>query len=247
MPPASEPPNRLSEHLAAAPIVARAVLEGIRPVDRGDRLSLDCFYRVRESWRGTRRKGDLLIVRMPPLEGRSRSPVITPAAGDEVLLLASRTGYVAGRLIEALPPSADTRVVQMTLPLMRIVDGQLAEASKGANVLGAAGFAGASVEDARELARVVAAQIEAIAPARPADSFGNPMVRRYFITRIGGRTLPDPTRLWLEYDGSRNFGNPRGYGGVTAYFDGCRLTRRNGRAWLAADDACADATGDAIA
>ena len=67
----------LSEHLAAAPIVTVATLEGIRPVDRGDGLSLDYLYRVREGWRGGQRTGDLLIVRMPSLEVRSRSRAIT--------------------------------------------------------------------------------------------------------------------------------------------------------------------------
>lgn len=218
--PGTEPRN-LGQHFAVAPIVARAALEGIRPVDRGDGLSLDYLYRVREGWRGGNQTGDLLIVRMPPLKGKSRSPVITPEPGEEVLLLASRTGYLAGRLVEGNPPSPDTRVVQMTLPLMRIVDGRLAEAVEGANVLGSASFAGTKVEDARALALQVDQRIVQIAPPRPTDNFGNPTVRRYFVTRIGDRVLADPTRLWIEYDGSTNFDNPHGYGGVTAYFDGC--------------------------
>ena len=109
----------------------------------------------------------------------------------------------------------------MTLPLMRIVDGRLAEAVEGANVLGAASFAGTTVEDARALASQVDKRIVQIAPPRPTDNFGNPTVRRYFVNRIGDRVLADPTRLWIEYDGSTNFDNPHGYGGVTAYFDGC--------------------------
>lgn len=52
---------------------------------------------------------------MPATSGKSRSPFITPGPGDEVLLLASRTGYVAGRLAEGRPPSEDRRIVQMTL------------------------------------------------------------------------------------------------------------------------------------
>ncbi|PZT90743.1 MAG: hypothetical protein DI637_03155 [Citromicrobium sp.] len=211
----------LAENFAIAPIVVRAVLEGVRPVDRGDGLSLDYLYRVREGWRGGNQTGDLLIVRMPPLEGKSRSPVITPEPGEEVLLLASRTGYLARSLIEGNPPSFDTRVVQMTMPLMRIEDGRLAEAVAGADVLGSAAFAGTSLEEARALAIAVRNRMAEVAPPRPSDNFGNPTVRRYFITRIGERGLADPTRLWIEYDGSRNFGNPQGYGGVTAYFDGC--------------------------
>ena len=214
-------PRSLEQHFAIAPIVVRAVLEGIRPVDRSDGLSLDYLYRVREGWRGGKQTGDLLIVRMPPPRGKSRSPVITPEPGEEVLLLASCTGYLAGRLSEGDPPSFDTRIVQMTLPLMRIVDGRLVEAVQGANVLGSASFAGTTVEDARVLAVQVDQRMSQIAPPRPTDNFGNPTVRRYFITRIGERVLPDPTRLWIEYDGSTNFGNPNGYGGVVAYLDGC--------------------------
>ncbi|MBS7670935.1 hypothetical protein [Croceicoccus gelatinilyticus] len=222
----------LAEHFAIAPIVVRAVLEGIRPVDRGDGLSLDYLYRVREGWRGGNQTGDLLIVRMPPLEGKSRSPVITPEPGEEVLLLASRTGYLAGRLTEGDPPSFDTRLVQMTLPLMRIVDGKLAEAVEGANVLGAASYVGTKVEDARALAVQVDQRIAQIAPPRPTDNFGNPIVRRYFISRVGDRVLADPTRLWIDYDGRTKFGNPNGYGGVTAFYDGCApvgLIREGGR------------------
>ena len=211
----------LAENFAIAPIVVRAVLEGIRPVDRGDGLSLDYLYRVREGWRGGRQTGDLLLVRMPALDGKSRSPVITPEPGAEVVLLASRTGYLARSLMEGNPPSFDTRVVQMTLPLMRIEDGRLAEAEAGVDVLGSASFAGTSVEEARALAISVGNRMAELAPPRPSDNFGNPTVRRYFITRIGERELADPTRLWIEYDGSTNFGNPHGYGGVTAYFDGC--------------------------
>ncbi|WP_454597630.1 hypothetical protein [Qipengyuania sp. SM2507] len=221
LPAADQSHENLEQHLADAPIVALAVLEGIRPVDRSDGLSLDYLYRVRESWRGRRQTGDLLIVRMPPLLDQSRSPAITPEIGAEVLLLASRTGYIAGRLSEGMAPANDTRIVQMTLPLMRIVDGNLVEAIEGANVLGAAGFAGTSVDEARELARTADRRMMAIAPPRPADAFGNWTVRRYFITRIGDRVLPDPTRLWIEYDGSTNMGNPNGHGGVRAYFDGC--------------------------
>ena len=239
----------LAENFAIAPIVVRAVLEGIRPVDRGDGLSLDYLYRVREGWRGGKQTGDLLIVRIPPLEGKSRSPVITPEPGEEVLLLASRTGYLAGRLTESDPPSFDTRIVQMTLPLMRIVDGRLTEAVEGANVLGAASYVGTTVEDARALAVQVDQRITQIAPPRPTDNFGNPTVRRYFISRIGDRVLADPTRIWIDYDGRTNFGNPNGYGGVVAYFDGCTPMSRqpdtSNNIWASATIACPDKLPDA--
>ena len=242
VPAPSDEPRSLEQNFAVAPIVVRAVLEGIRPVDRSDGLSLDYLYRVREGWRGENRTGDLLIVRMPPLEGKSRSPVITPDPGEEVLLLASRTGYLVGRLSEGDPPSFDTRIVQMTLPLMRIFDGRLVEAVEGANVLGAASYVGTSVEDARTLAVAVDQRMAQIAPPRPTDNFGNPTVRRYFITRIGDRVLPDPTRLWIEYDGSTNFGNPNGYGGVVIYFDGCtpmsRQPHMGNNIWGSAAIAC---------
>ena len=232
----------LAENFAIAPIVVRAVLEGIRPVDRGDGLSLDYLYRVREGWRGGKQTGDLLIVRMPSLEGKIRSPVITPELGEEVLLLASRTGYLAGRVSEGDPPSFDTRIEQTTLPLMRIVDGRLAEALEGANVLGVASYVGTTVEEARALAVQVDQRMAQIAPPRPTDNFGNPTVRRYFITRIGDRVLPDPTRLWIEYDGSTNFGNPNGYGGVGVYFDGCTPMSRQpymgNNVWGSAAIAC---------
>ena len=96
-------PADLRQLFASAPIVVRAILEGIQPVDRGDGLSLDYLYRVRESWRGERKAGDVLIVRMPPLGSKSRSPLITPEPGAEVLLLASRPGYITSRLIEGFP------------------------------------------------------------------------------------------------------------------------------------------------
>jgi hypothetical protein len=232
----------LAENLALAPIVVRAVLEGIRPVDRGDGLSLDYLYRVREGWRGGNQTGDLLIVRMPPLEGKSRSSVITPEPDEEILLLASRTGYLAGRLTEGDPPSFDTRVLQMTLPLMRIVDGRLAEAVEGANVLGSASFAGMTVEDARAMTFRVDQQMAEFGQWQPFELARQPDVRRYFVTRIGDRELTDPTRLWIEYDSSTNFGNPNGYGGVVAYFDGCTPMSRQPDAgnnvWGSAAIAC---------
>ena len=232
LPVGSAPPATLAHHLASAPIVVRAVFEGSRAVDRGDGLSLDYLYRVVEGWRGGRRVGDLVVVRMPAMSGKSRSPLITPKSGDEVLLLASRTGYLAGRLAEGQPPCEDMRVVQMTLPLMRIVDGRLVEAVEGANVLGSAEFVGTSINDARELALSVDTQMQEIAPPRPTDQWGSENVRRYFITRIGDRVLPDPTRLWIEYDLYADADGQKGRGGVVAYFDGCTpvgLSRDGGR------------------
>lgn len=92
-------------------------------------------------------------------------------------------------------------------------------------------------------------RITQIAPPRPTDNFGNPTVRRYFISRIGDRVLADPTRIWIDYDGRRNFGNPNGYGGVVAYFDGCTPMSRqpdtSNNIWASATIACPDKLPDA--
>lgn len=214
------------ELLLSAPIAAIAELEAIEPVDRGDGLSLDYRYRVVEGWRGGKRTGDLLIVGMPPLLGKSRSPLITPEPGVRVLLLASRSGYVAGTLRNGKPPSMDQRVVQMTLPLMRVVDGKLAEAKAGANVLGSARFAGMPLAEARTRAQVVDAKVTAaLADLQNKRRF------RYFVTQIGTRALADPTRYWIDYGADLPAGN-RGPGGVIAWFDGC--IRRTGRSYGAA-------------
>jgi hypothetical protein len=87
-------------------------------------------------------------------------------------------------------------------------------------VMGAASFVGTTLDDARALARQVDAQIRTIASPPPTS------LRRYYIRRIGSRELPDPTRLWIEYDDSLNMGNPKGYGAVRAYFDGCSTVIR---------------------
>ena len=222
----------LADALAIAPRVVLAKFEGVEAVDRGDGLALDYNYRIVESWRGGGEPGELLIVRMPPLAGKSRSPIITPEVGAEVLLLASRTGYLAGVLVNGLPPSLDRRVVQMTLPLMRIVDGRLVEALEGANVLGAAEYAGTTVDEARDLARSIELRMTEASLIRPLDGWGNPIVKQYFITQIGDRELEDPTRLWVAYEDGKDLGNPNGLGGVVAYYDGCTpvyISRQNGK------------------
>jgi hypothetical protein len=209
------------ELLLGAPIVAVAELEAIEPADRGDGLALDYRYRVVESWRGGRRTGDLLIVRMPPLTDKSRSRLITPEPGARVQLLASRPGYLAGTLREGRPPSVDQRVVSMTLPLMRVTGGKLSEAIPGTNVLGSARLEGMPLEDARRRAR----ELDARVTAAVAELEG-PRRLRFFVTHIGSRALPDPTRLWIDFDPDlRGSGRP-GFGAVTAWFDGCRTTRR---------------------
>ncbi|HZF42223.1 MAG TPA: hypothetical protein VEZ48_02305 [Sphingomonadaceae bacterium] len=214
------------ELLLGVPIVAVAQLEAIQPVDRGDGLALDYRYRVVEGWRGGRRTGDLLIVRMPPLTGKSRSQLITPEPDARVLLLASRSGYLASTLREGRPPSLDLRVVSMTLPLIRVIEGRLAEAVKGTNVLGSARFEGMPLEEARRRAR----QLDAKATAAIAELKSQRRFR-YFVSHIGPRALPDPTRLWFDYEPDlRVSGKPR-IGAVTAWYDGCVTTRRvTGRA-----------------
>ena len=209
--------------LLGAPIVAIAEMEAIEPADRGDGLALDYRYRVVESWRGGGRAGDLLVVRMPPLLDKSRSPLITPEPGARVLLLASRPGYVVAALGDGRPPSIDGRVVAMTLPLLRVTDGKLAEAVPGANVLGSARFVGMPLAEARTRALKLDAKVDVAV----ADVRRRPI--RYFVTHVGSRLVPDPTRLWIDYDPDlRVAGEPR-IGGVSAWFDGC-LERKGGLA-----------------
>jgi hypothetical protein len=230
--PAAE--RSFEDTLLGAPIVAVAELEGVQPVDRGDGLALDYRYRVVESWRGGRRAGDLLVVRMPPLADESRSPLITPEPGAQVLLLASRPGYLAGRLREGNPPSVDQRVVSMTLPLMRVVGSKLAEAIQGANVLGSGRFAGMTLGEARQRALTLDARvITSVARVREQRRF------RYFVSHIGARALPDPTRLWIEYDADQRTHDRPGSGAVSAWFDGC-LTRRRGSGPASASGTCQD-------
>lgn len=218
----AKPPQErsLEELFLAAPIVAVAQLEAIEPVDRGDGLALDYRYRVVESWRGGQRTGDLLIVRMPPLIDKSRSRLITPEAGARVLLLASRPGYIAGTLRSGKPPSADKRVVAMTLPLLRVDGGKLTEAVKGANVLGSARFEGIKLEEARSRAIALESKVRAalVDPTRASRS-------RYFVSKIGPRVLDDPTRYWIEYDPALVRGNGRATGGIVAWYDGCLVRR----------------------
>jgi len=219
--PAAE--RSFEELLLGAPIVATAELEAIEPADRGDGLALDYRYRVVENMRGGRRTGDLLIVRMPPLIDKSRSRLITPEPGARVLLLASRPGYLAATLREGKPPSVDQRVVSMTLPLMRVQAGKLAEAVERANVLGSARFAGMPLEEARQRAGELDAKVAAaVAELRRRQRF------RYFVTHIGSRALPDPTRLWLDHDPEQRASGRQGFGAITAWFGGCVTTRLGG-------------------
>lgn len=237
LPNGDSPPPTLRQHFASAPLAVVGSLEGIVPVDRGDGLALDYHYRVGESWRGDRRPGDLLIVRMPPLIDKSRSPLITPEPGAPVLLLASRTGYLFGRLIEGKPPSVDPRVVAMTLPLMRVRDGRLVEAMAGANVLGAAAFVGTPLDEARTTAREVAAAIAAAAGSAAKD-------RRYFVSRIGTHRLADPTLVWIDYDPELRTASTARIGGVTRYFDGCTWVGRDQDLWITAAVACPPAKSE---
>lgn len=217
----------LEELLLSVPIAAVAELEAVEPVDRGDGLSLDYRYRVVEGWRGGKRTGDLLIARMPPLLGKSRSPLITPERGARVLLLASRLGYLAATLRNGKPPSIDQRVVAMTLPLLRVTDGRLAEAQPGADVLGSARFAGMPLAEARARARALDAHVSAALT----DLQGKRRFR-YFVTHIGPRALPDPTRYWIDYGADLPASSQPGRGAVIAWSDGC-LTR-TGRSYGAA-------------
>jgi hypothetical protein len=173
---------------------------------------------------------------MPPLIDKSRSRLITPEPGARVLLLASRPGYIAGTLRDGRPPSIDQRVVSMTLPLMRITGGNLAEAIEGANVLGSARFAGMTLEEARQRAL----ELDAKVIAAIAEIGGHRRRFRYFVTHIDSRALPDPTKLWIDYDPDSRAGGRAGFGAVTAWFDGCLTTRRSSGV-ASASGVCADA------
>ena len=231
LPTSDRPASDLRQHVASAPIAVVATLEGIVPAERGDGLALDYSYRVEETWRGDRRPGDVVIVRMPPLVGKNVSPLITPEAGTKVLLLASRTGYVFGRLIEGMPPSVNRRVVAMTLPLMRVRDRRLVEAVTGANVLGAEAFASISLDQARALAIEAETAIAAV-KGPPTSS------RRYFMTRIGTSTLADPTLLWFDFDHQLTVANRARRGGVTRYISDCAEVVRAGTWWTKPDVGC---------
>jgi hypothetical protein len=74
---------------------------------------------------------------------------------------------------------------------MRVEGGRLVEAVEGTNVLGAASFAGTTLDQARGIARDAERRI-----ARG----GERGTSRYFLALIGGRDLPDPARLWIDYD-----------------------------------------------
>ena len=231
LPLGDRPKSDFRQHLASAPIAVIAKLEGTMPVDRGDGLSLDYLYRVQETWRGDRLPGDAVIVRMPPLVGKSSSPLITPEPEAKVLLLASRTGYLFGRLIEGMPPSIDSRVVAMTLPLMRVRDRRLVEAVTGANVLGAGAFTSTSLDQAKALASEAETAIAGV----KGPSTGS---RRYFMTRIGTRTLADPTLMWFDFDHQLTVANRVRRGGVTRYISDCTEVVRAGTWWTKPDVGC---------
>ena len=219
----------LEAQALANPIIVVAQLERTSAVDRGDGLSLDYLYRVKQNWRGDRGLGDVLIVRMPPMLGKSRSPYITPEIGANVLLQASRSGYLAGRLREGQSPSYDRRVVAMTLPVMRIEAGQLALGTPSPDIPGAKAWRGLTLDEAK---RRVAA-VDAGAPER------SNAVRRNFIIAIDGKPLPNPTWLWLDFDYDKPVKNPnRASGAVTAWSDGCNVTHFSNEWWVSTDIGC---------
>jgi hypothetical protein len=219
----------LEAQAVANAIIVVAQLEGTTAVDRGDGLSLDYLYRVKQSWRSDRRPGDILIVRMPPMLGKSRSPYITPEIGANVLLQASRSDYLAGRLREGQPPSYDRRVVAMTLPVMRVEAGRLALATPFPDIPGAQAWRGLTLDEAK---RRVAA-VDADAPKR------SDAVRRNFIIAIDGKPLPNPTWLWLDFDYDKPVKNSnRASGAVTAWSDGCNVTHFSNEWWVSTDIGC---------
>jgi hypothetical protein len=230
--------DTVEEQALGAPIIVIAQLEGTPAIDRGDGLSLDYLYRVKESWRGDRKVGDVLIVRMPPLVDKSRSPFITPVIGTPVLLQASRSGYLTGRLFEGKPPSSDRRTVSMTLPIMRVEAGQLTLDTPSPDIPGAQVWRGLAIDQASQ--RVAAVDVQSKPIAAPRSN----AVRRVFVIAIDGASLADPTRLWFDFDYDKP-AKKRGRlsGDIIAWSDGCNVTEPfvDGR-WMTTQIGCGQET-----
>lgn len=231
-------PATLEAQALANPIIVIAQLEGTPAVDRGDGLSLDYLYRVKQSWRGDRKPGDVLIVRMSPILGKNSSPFITPDIGTNVLLQASRSGYLASRLREGQPPSSDRRVVSMTLPLMRVEAGRLVLDIPPSDIPGAQAWRGLTLGEAKR--RVLAVD----ARSKSADTPRSDVVLRYFIVAIDGKPLPDPTGLWFDFDYDKPVKNSnRSNGDIVAWSDGCNVTEPFGDGrWISTQIGCGQET-----
>jgi hypothetical protein len=226
-------PSTLEAQVLAAPVLVIAQLGGTPAVDRGDGLSLDYLYRVKESWRGDRKPGDVLIVRMPSLVGKSHSPFITPAIGTPVLLQASRNGYLVGRLLDGQPPSSDRRVVGMTLPIMRVEAGRLALDTPSPDIPGAQAWRGLTLDEAKLRVLAVDAQSKSAATSR------SDAIRRYFIITIDGTPLPDPTWLWFDFDHDKPVTlRNRSSGAIIAWSDGCNVANFGNGWWVSTDMGC---------
>jgi hypothetical protein len=227
----------VEEQALGAPIIVIAQLEGTPAVDRGDGLSLDYLYRVKDSWRGDRKAGDVLIVCMPPLAGKSMSPFITPVIGTPVLLQASRSGYLAGRLLEGKPPSPDRRVVAMTLPIMRVEAGQLTLDMPSPDIPGAHVWRGLAQDQAKQRVTAIEARSKPIAAPR------SNAVRRIFVIAIDGKHLPDPTWLWVDFDYDKPVKKRgRASGDIIAWSDGCNVTHFGNGWWISTDMGCGQET-----
>lgn len=226
-------PATLEAQALANPIIVIAQLEGTPAADRGDGLSLDYLYRVKQSWRGDRKPGDVLIVRMPPLHGKSSSPFITPEIGTNVLLQASRSGYLIGRLLEGQPPSSDRRVMSMTLPIMQVEARRLVLDTPSPDIPGAQAWRGLTLEEAkRRVAAVGAGSKSAVTPRLDA-------LRRYFIVAIDGKPLPDPAWLWFDFDYDKPVKNSnRSSGDIAAWSDGCNVAHFGNGWWASTEMGC---------
>lgn len=226
-------PSTLEAQALANPIIVIAQLEGTPAVDHGDGLSLDYRYRVKESWRGDRKSGDVLIVRMPPLVGKSSSPFITPDIGTNVLLQASRNDYLIGRLLEGRPPSSDRRVVSMTLPIMRVEAERLVLDTPSPDIPGAQAWRGLTLGEAKQ--RVLAVD----ARSKSADTPRSDAVRRYFIVATDGKPLPDPASLWFDFDYDKPVKNSnRSSGAIVAWSDGCNVAHFGNGWWTSTEIGC---------
>lgn len=88
-----------------------------------------------------------------------------------------------------------------------------------------------AVDQARALA--IEAEIAIAAVKGPSTSS-----RRYFMTRIGTRTLADPTVLWFDFDNQLTVANRTRRSGVMRYMSDCAEVVRAGTWWTRPDVGC---------
>jgi hypothetical protein len=81
-----------------------------------------------------------------------------------------------------------------------------------------------TLEEARGRAKAIEIRVSAaLADLRDKRRF------RYFVTHIGSRAMPDPTRYWIDYGPDLRSSGRQGVGAVIAWSDGC--VRRTGQSY----------------